>query len=87
MPKRSLAKLEHHLYGAADRLRQERLDAAMYKDYILEILFLKLLRRVRGRTNSPKECRLWQDGDLGSDHRMTHSNPRRLLLRTAPGAT
>ena len=34
MPKLSLAKLERHLYGAADRLRQEGLDAATYKDYI-----------------------------------------------------
>lgn len=34
MPKRSLAKLERHLYSAADRLRQEGLDAATYnKDY------------------------------------------------------
>lgn len=28
MPKLSLAKLERHLYWAADRLRQEGLDAA-----------------------------------------------------------
>ena len=34
MPKLSLAKLERHLYAAADRLRQEGLDAATYKDYI-----------------------------------------------------
>lgn len=41
MPKLSLAKLERHLYGAADRLRQEGLDAATYKDYIYGMLFLK----------------------------------------------
>lgn len=41
MPKLSLAKLEHHLYAAADRLRQEGLDAATYKDYIFGMLFLK----------------------------------------------
>ena len=36
MPKLSLAKLERHLYSAADRLRQEGLDAATYKDYIFQ---------------------------------------------------
>ncbi|WP_295448900.1 N-6 DNA methylase [uncultured Thiodictyon sp.] len=41
MPKLALAKLERHLYGAADRLRQEGLDAATYKDYIFGLLFLK----------------------------------------------
>jgi type I restriction enzyme M protein len=41
MPKLSLAKLEPHLYSAADRLRQEGLDAATYKDYIFGMLFLK----------------------------------------------
>lgn len=41
MPKLSLAKLERHLYKAADRLRQEGLDASVYKDYIFGILFLK----------------------------------------------
>jgi type I restriction enzyme M protein len=41
MPKLSLAKLERHLYRAADRLRQEGLDAATYKDYIFGMLFLK----------------------------------------------
>ncbi len=41
MPKLSLAKLERHLYAAADRLRQEGLDAATYKDYIFGMLFLK----------------------------------------------
>jgi len=40
MPKLSLAKLERHLYSAADRLRQEGLDAATYKDYIFGMLFL-----------------------------------------------
>jgi type I restriction enzyme M protein len=30
MSKLSLAKLERHLYSAADRLRQEGLDAATY---------------------------------------------------------
>jgi type I restriction enzyme M protein len=29
MPRLSLAKLERHLYAAADRLRQEGLDAAV----------------------------------------------------------
>ena len=41
MPRLSLAKLERHLYSAADRLRQEGLDASVYKDYIFGILFLK----------------------------------------------
>src|SRR5512134_1803868 len=41
MPKLSLAKLERHLYAAADRLRQEGLDAATYKDYIFGMRFLK----------------------------------------------
>ena len=41
MPCLSLAKLERHLYSAADRLRQEGLDAATYKDYIFGMLFLK----------------------------------------------
>ena len=41
MPKLSLAKLERHLYAAADRLRQEGLDAATYKDFIFGMLFLK----------------------------------------------
>src|SRR5262245_53897258 len=41
MAKLSLAKLERHLYAAADRLRQEGLDAATYKDYIFGLLFLK----------------------------------------------
>ncbi len=41
MPKLSLAKLERHLYSAADRLRQGGLDAATYKDYIFGMLFLK----------------------------------------------
>jgi type I restriction enzyme M protein len=41
MPKLSLAKLERHLYAAADRLRREGLDAATYKDFIFGMLFLK----------------------------------------------
>jgi type I restriction enzyme M protein len=41
VPKLSLAKLERHLYSAADRLLQEGLDAATYKDYIFGLLFLK----------------------------------------------
>ena len=41
MARLSLAKLERHLYAAADRLRQEGLDAATYKDYIFGMLFLK----------------------------------------------
>jgi type I restriction enzyme M protein len=41
MPRLSLAKLERHLMSAADRLRQEGIDAATYKDYIFGMLFLK----------------------------------------------
>lgn len=41
MPKLSLAKLERHLYAAADILRREGIDAATYKDYIFGMLFLK----------------------------------------------
>jgi type I restriction enzyme M protein len=41
MPRLSLAKLERHLYSAANRLRQEGIDAATYKDFIFGMLFLK----------------------------------------------
>ncbi len=41
MPKLSLAKLERHLYAAADILRREGMDAATYKDFIFGMLFLK----------------------------------------------
>src|SRR5436190_2171240 len=41
MAKLSLAKLERHLYSAADRLRREGMDAATYKDFIFGMLFLK----------------------------------------------
>jgi hypothetical protein len=41
MPKLSLAKLERHLYAAADILRREGMDAVTYKDFIFGLLFLK----------------------------------------------
>ena len=41
MAKLSLAKLERHLYAAADILRREGMDAATYKDLIFGMLFLK----------------------------------------------
>jgi len=41
MPKLSLAKLQRHLYAAADILRREGMDAATYKDFIFGMLFLK----------------------------------------------
>jgi type I restriction enzyme M protein len=37
----SLAKLERHLYAAADILRRAGMDAATYKDFIFGMLFLK----------------------------------------------
>jgi type I restriction enzyme M protein len=41
MAKLSLAKLERHLYAAADILRREGVEAAVYKDYIFGLMFLK----------------------------------------------
>ncbi len=41
MARLSPAKLERHLYAAADLLRREGMDAATYKDYIFGLLFLK----------------------------------------------
>ncbi len=41
MPRLSIAKLERHLYAAADILRREGMDAATYKDFIFGLLFLK----------------------------------------------
>lgn len=43
MPKLSLAKLERHLYAAADILRREGMDAATYKDYIFGLRLAVLL--------------------------------------------
>lgn len=64
MPKLSLAKLERHLYSAADRLRQEGLDAATYKDYIFGMLFLKRCSDVFEAARWPHLQELLNDADV-----------------------
>ena len=54
MPRLSLAKLERHLYAAADRLRQEGLDAATYKDYIR--LMVRILKMTAGMSVYEPTC-------------------------------
>src|SRR5213595_798463 len=73
MPRLSLAKLERHLYAAADRLRQEGLDAATYKDYIFGMLFLKrVIGRIRFISGRPFLPPL---GRLPSTHRPPPCSP------------
>src|SRR5437660_8106802 len=65
MPRLSLAKLERHLYTAADRLRQEGLDAATYKDYIFGMLFLK---RCSDAYDAERDKIIGQKVELGMAH-------------------
>ncbi len=67
MPRLSLAKLERHLYSVADRLRQEGLDAATYKDYIFGILFLKRCSDVFDAENEKIVVRKVEQGMALSD--------------------
>jgi type I restriction enzyme M protein len=69
MPRLSLAKLERHLYAAADRMRQEGLDAATYKDYIFGMLFLKRCSDVFDAENEKIIGRKVQQGMALNDAR------------------
>jgi type I restriction enzyme M protein len=64
MPKLSLAKLERHLYAAADILRREGMDAATYKDFIFGMLFLKrcsdVFESARGQIIERKVADGWE---------------------------
>jgi type I restriction enzyme M protein len=76
MARLSLAKLERHLYSAADRLRQEGLDAATYKDYIFGMLFLKRCSDVFDAENEKIVSRKVEQGMAHDEARETYGeNP------------
>jgi type I restriction enzyme M protein len=76
MARLSLAKLERHLYSAADRLRQEGLDAATYKDYIFGMLFLKRCSDVFNAENEKIVARKVEQGMVKEEAQATYGeNP------------
>ena len=88
MAKLSLAKLERHLYSAADRLRQEGLDAATYKDYIFGMLFLKRCSDVFDAERENIVGRKVEQGMIagGGARRSTARTPTTTTASSSPSA-